>query len=105
MSSFCPTCANMLHIPGGDEMFFCCKSCPYRHPIQTEVRYPLKLQTKKVDDILGGAEAWDNVDKIQSMFFFALSFTFHSHLSFFPFNILIFSLNLGYTAHYSIYDQ
>lgn len=68
MSSFCPTCANMLHIPGGDEMFFCCKSCPYRHPIQTEVRFPLKLQTKRVDDILGGAEAWDNVDKIQGMF-------------------------------------
>lgn len=56
----------MLHIPGGDEMFFSCKSCPYRHPISDEVRFPLKLQTKKVDDILGGAEAWENVDKVQT---------------------------------------
>lgn len=55
----------MLHIPGGSEMFFCCKSCPYRHPLHQEVRYPLKLETKKVDDILGGAEAWANVDKVQ----------------------------------------
>lgn len=55
----------MLHIPGGDNIFFCCKSCPYRHPIQSEVRFPLKLQTKAADDILGGAEAWDNVDKTE----------------------------------------
>mgnify|MGYP000231618550 CR=1 FL=1 len=42
---------------------FACQACPYRFPIQ-EQSYAsrLELQRKKVDDVLGGEDAWKNVD-------------------------------------------
>lgn len=63
MSSFCPTCGNSLHIKQTQGSAFYCRTCPYIYKITTHVTFPLQLKRKKVDDVLGGAGAWDNVDK------------------------------------------
>ncbi|KAL3793205.1 hypothetical protein HJC23_000747, partial [Cyclotella cryptica] len=43
--------------------YFACTTCPHSQPITTpqiQKSYPTR---KKVDDILGGENAWDNVDR------------------------------------------
>lgn len=44
-------------------MRFFCQTCPYMQPVHTTVTKQLPLQRKKVDDVLGGEEAWANVDQ------------------------------------------
>ena len=63
---FCPTCANLLHVCNGPEghQFFC-RSCPYVHGIKKAVAQRTYLQRKEVDDVLGGADAWKNVDQTE----------------------------------------
>ena len=63
MSSFCPTCGNALIVRQGAPCSLICRSCPYIHPITTEITFALPLQKKKVDDVLGGEDAWKNVEK------------------------------------------
>ncbi|KAG5178643.1 hypothetical protein JKP88DRAFT_158516 [Tribonema minus] len=64
---FCPTCGNLLMVEaatrGGQR--FACQTCPYVHPLGQggKVTKALTLQRKEVDDVLGGADAWVNVDK------------------------------------------
>jgi len=63
MLVFCPQCANMLVAEEGNESYrFVCNTCPYVHNIariMTSKKYP---KLKEVDDVLGGAAAWENVD-------------------------------------------
>eukprot|EP00009_Paramoeba_aestuarina_P008072 CAMPEP_0201523398 /NCGR_PEP_ID=MMETSP0161_2-20130828/19675_1 /ASSEMBLY_ACC=CAM_ASM_000251 /TAXON_ID=180227 /ORGANISM="Neoparamoeba aestuarina, Strain SoJaBio B1-5/56/2" /LENGTH=97 /DNA_ID=CAMNT_0047922503 /DNA_START=198 /DNA_END=491 /DNA_ORIENTATION=- len=40
-----------------------CQTCPYVYHIQEELSVKLPLTAKKVDDVLGGEEAWEGVDK------------------------------------------
>jgi DNA-directed RNA polymerase III subunit RPC11 len=47
-------------------MLFACNMCPYMHPITTDYTSELKLKRKEVDDVLGGAAAWENVDKTEA---------------------------------------
>ena len=66
MLTFCPTCANMLlvdHSPYGGGLKLYCQTCPYTYDITTTVRSEVPCETKEVDDVLGGDEAWKNVDK------------------------------------------
>ena len=66
MLTFCPTCANMLlvdHSPYGGGLKLYCQTCPYAYDITTTVRSAVHCETKEVDDVLGGDEAWKNVDK------------------------------------------
>ncbi|ETV88578.1 transcription factor S [Aphanomyces astaci] len=61
---FCPTCGNLLMVePDSDGMRFCCQTCPYIFKINQKVETKVPLQRKKVDDVLGGDEAWENVDQ------------------------------------------
>jgi DNA-directed RNA polymerase subunit M/transcription elongation factor TFIIS len=64
---FCPTCANLLHVSQGSEGHhrFFCKTCPYVHAIKKAVAQRTYLQRKEVDDVLGGADAWKNVDQTE----------------------------------------
>ena len=62
-SSFCPVCGNALMVKESPYTQFYCKACPYKCRITGEVKFPLKLNRKVIDDVLGGAEAWENVDK------------------------------------------
>eukprot|EP01041_Mallomonas_annulata_P009670 gene9670-20110_t len=64
---FCPICGNLLLIEEGHvSMRFCCPTCPYTHNISTKYTSQVKLKRKEVDDILGGADAWENVDRTQT---------------------------------------
>ena len=61
---FCPVCGNLLLITDGSSgMRFCCPTCPYIHNINKRYIDRVKTTKKQVDDVLGGAEAWENVDK------------------------------------------
>lgn len=63
---FCPTCANLLLIEqahsGGSFRFFC-KTCPYVFQVARSFEKQMDLRRKEVDDVLGGKEAWENVDQ------------------------------------------
>ena len=63
---FCPTCANILQECNGPEGFrFFCNSCPYVHAIKKPIAQRTYLKRKEVDDVLGGADAWKNVDQTE----------------------------------------
>ncbi|CCI50391.1 hypothetical protein ABG067_001891 [Albugo candida] len=63
---FCPCCGNILLIePSPDGMRLFCQTCPYVYRIQTRIEKRVKLHRKQVDDILGGDEAWDKVEKTE----------------------------------------
>eukprot|EP00244_Chara_vulgaris_P006643 TRINITY_DN2513_c0_g1_i1.p2 TRINITY_DN2513_c0_g1~~TRINITY_DN2513_c0_g1_i1.p2 ORF type:complete len:111 (-),score=24.68 TRINITY_DN2513_c0_g1_i1:133-465(-) len=63
---FCPTCANLVLVEfakeGGQLRYFC-QTCPYVYNIDRKVSKKLPIKKKEVDDVLGGEEAWKNVDK------------------------------------------
>lgn len=40
-----------------------CSTCPYEFPIAKQMTTRVKLTRKDVDDIMGGEDAWKNVDK------------------------------------------
>jgi DNA-directed RNA polymerase III subunit RPC11 len=42
---------------------FKCKTCPYLFMIDTEYYSRRKSKVKQVDDVMGGAAAWENVDQ------------------------------------------
>jgi DNA-directed RNA polymerase III subunit RPC11 len=47
-------------------MRFYCQTCPYVHNITETVTKKLPLTRKKVDDVLGGDDAWKNVDQTEA---------------------------------------
>ena len=61
---FCPTCSNLLLVRTGETgtQQFYCQACPYVFDISKPYSTRLELQRKQVDDVLGGADAWKNVD-------------------------------------------
>ena len=64
---FCPTCSNILltekTVDG--EFRFYCKTCPYVFKVENKFEEKMKLERKEVDDVLGGSEAWKDVDKTE----------------------------------------
>ncbi len=64
---FCPRCGNLLLVDGETGgMQFCCPTCPYKHDIKAKFMSDVVLKQKEVDDILGGASAWENVDRTEA---------------------------------------
>lgn len=56
----------MLQVSDGVEGYqFECKTCPYIYPLkESESIFNRRhMKRKQVDDILGGASAWENVDQ------------------------------------------
>lgn len=49
---------------------FFCQLCPYVFKIEKLITSRLVLERKEVDDVMGGAEAWKNVQQTTSMFAF-----------------------------------
>ena len=63
MLLFCPTCANILECEEGQGCFrFACSTCPYVYNITRRITNKTFTKLKEVDDVLGGAAAWQNVD-------------------------------------------
>ena len=66
MLMFCPTCANVLVVEEGSQCYrFACNTCPYVQNIKRKVTNRQYPKLKEVDDVLGGAAAWENVDSTQ----------------------------------------
>ncbi|XP_014217621.1 DNA-directed RNA polymerase III subunit RPC10 [Copidosoma floridanum] len=67
MLLFCPTCANVLHVEecatvDQGSYRFACNTCPYIYHINRRVSTRTYPKLKQVDDVMGGADAWKNVD-------------------------------------------
>ncbi|KAG2455397.1 RPC10 polymerase, partial [Polypterus senegalus] len=63
MLLFCPTCGNVLIVEEGQKCYrFACNTCPYIHNVTRKVTSRKYPKLKEVDDVLGGAAAWENVD-------------------------------------------
>ncbi|PZD00241.1 RPB9, DNA-directed RNA polymerase, subunit MTranscription elongation factor TFIIS [Pyrenophora tritici-repentis] len=76
MLLFCPTCSNMLRVsktpPGDpttadyvDKNRFVCLTCPYQFVIEGRYFERKYMKKKDVDDVIGGKDAWANVDKTE----------------------------------------
>ncbi|ESO85327.1 hypothetical protein LOTGIDRAFT_221369 [Lottia gigantea] len=66
MLRFCPTCANLLFVEEGDKGYrFACHTCPYIKNITRKISHKKYPKLKEVDDVLGGAAAWENVDSTE----------------------------------------
>ena len=64
MFLFCPDCGNTLLVESAAAgMRWMCQTCPYVHDIAQTYREVVPLARKKVDDVLGGEDAWKNVDQ------------------------------------------
>lgn len=67
MLMFCPTCGNLLGVEEGPSCFrFACRTCPYVFNIRRKVSSKTYPKLKEVDDVLGGAAAWENVDSTEA---------------------------------------
>lgn len=76
----CPSCSNLLTIraiPYGDlcdedksyagRNAFECQTCPYQMYLDKQYFERKKMEAKAVEDVLGGADSWKNVDKTSGM--------------------------------------
>lgn len=69
MVFFCPTCGNILlteHGPSSSLRLFC-RTCPYIFNVNQKITSRVTLQRKQIDDVLGGEEAWKNVDQTDAI--------------------------------------
>lgn len=60
---FCPSCGNLLLVEAVGNLRFFCQTCPYLHNVKEPMAKSTTLAKKDVDDVLGGEEAWKNVDQ------------------------------------------
>ncbi|XP_019881680.1 DNA-directed RNA polymerase III subunit RPC10 [Aethina tumida] len=66
MVHFCPYCNNLLFVEeSGGKLQFTCNLCPVYFPIKSNIVYRNHYKLKEIDDVLGGAEAWKNVDSTE----------------------------------------
>ncbi len=64
---FCPNCGNLLLIDEGSECTnFCCPTCSYKFDITQKYESKILLKKKEIGDVLGGSDAWENVDRTQA---------------------------------------
>ncbi|KAG9321386.1 hypothetical protein KVV02_005759 [Mortierella alpina] len=63
---FCPTCSNLLLVQSdGAQQQLYCQTCPYIYPVVKTIVQRKTLDRKQVDDVLGGDDAWANVDQTE----------------------------------------
>ncbi|KAL9043014.1 MAG: hypothetical protein Q9214_003621 [Letrouitia sp. 1 TL-2023] len=71
MLLFCPVCSNSLivsrsdpsnELPEGQNRLQC-RACPYQFLIKDRVYERIEFKRKEIEDVIGGKDAWANVDK------------------------------------------
>nr|XP_004474902.1 DNA-directed RNA polymerase III subunit RPC10-like [Dasypus novemcinctus] len=62
MLLFCPGYGNGLIVEEGQRCHHFARTCSYVHNITCKVTSRKYPKLKEVDDVLGGAAAWENVD-------------------------------------------
>jgi DNA-directed RNA polymerase III subunit RPC11 len=60
-------------------MRYCCPSCTYARRIEQVYHCSVKVKNKIVGDVMGGDDAWENVDKTEARY--VLSFTFFTRIT------------------------
>lgn len=111
MLLFCPLCGGLLLInnqpvsssPASSSNSFSCKSCAYIFPIESKnYSARVELTRKKVDDVLGGEDAWKNVDSTDGnlMDRSVLSFLIYIYFIFIFFTLFIRTLSYTYILTY-----
>ncbi len=69
MLSFCPNCSNILIIEEGQTCYrLACNTCPFILNIDRKMANRKYCKLKEIDDVLGGAAAWENVDSTGGLF-------------------------------------
>jgi len=63
---FCPRCSNLLLVTFQDKVRKSCPTCPFSQLVEEEIIVCGELKQKEVDDVLGGPDAWKNVDRISA---------------------------------------
>lgn len=79
MLVFCPLCGMQLrittipadHLPASEDHLananrFECPACPYQMVLDKRYYERKTMKSKEVEDVLGGADSWKNVDKTES---------------------------------------
>jgi len=67
MVLFCPHCCNLLLSELDlDGLRFYCRTCPYIFHVEHRLSERTSLSKKKVDDILGGEQAWAHTDQTEA---------------------------------------
>ena len=76
-TAVCPLCSNCLTVsrsnyhtaefPSGQNRLEC-RTCPYQFLIDKKYYERKEMKRKEVEDVMGGANAWENVDKADGMF-------------------------------------
>ena len=76
-TAVCPLCSNSLTVsrssnhtvefPSGQNRLEC-RTCPYQFLIDKKYYERKEMKRKEVEDVMGGANAWENVDKADGMF-------------------------------------
>mmetsp|Transcript_27267 Transcript_27267/g.78476 ORF Transcript_27267/g.78476 Transcript_27267/m.78476 type:complete len:110 (+) Transcript_27267:82-411(+) len=68
-AQFCPTCGNLLVIDVGRAatVAFKCRTCPYIYKVEEKITHKHPFPRKEVDDVLGGEEAWKDVDQTDAL--------------------------------------
>jgi DNA-directed RNA polymerase III subunit RPC11 len=64
---FCPLDGTLLQVRQGANSHFYCATCPYSSSITAPQTMKMFPKRKVVDDILGGAAAWENVDRTMAV--------------------------------------
>ena len=66
MLFFCPNCGNVLVIEEGTMTYrFACNTCPFVNNVSAKMANRKYYKLKEIDDVLGGAAAWENVDSTE----------------------------------------
>jgi len=65
---FCPTCGNLLLLDKNFSVYrYCCKTCPYTFNIVQNLQNYKYYDKKKIEPVLGGKEAWENVNQVEAL--------------------------------------
>lgn len=60
---FCPTCSSVLMVEEfSGHLRYKCRVCPFNYNISRKIINRTYPKLKEIDDVLGGAAAWENVD-------------------------------------------
>lgn len=67
MVAFCPFCENILFVQESatSNIQLVCNICPIYFPVKRTFRIRNYYKLKEIDDVLGGEEAWKNVDSTE----------------------------------------
>ncbi|CAD7967950.1 unnamed protein product [Amoebophrya sp. A120] len=65
MATFCPSCSSLLLVDNLKSKLVC-QTCPYQFVYRKKYFSKTEFVNKQVSDVLGGPEAWKDVEKMST---------------------------------------